>query len=80
VIDNWLYEYERIVSFAVVEYPNSNLPPRLTLYTRSIFAPALSIPLEGVDPIDVYELLSEKIEEHEHEEPLMEKIMERFKF
>lgn len=79
-IGDRLYTYERIISFAIVEYMESTIPPRLTLRTRSIFAPELAIPLSGVDAIEIYDILSQEIEEHEHKESAVEHIAELFKF
>lgn len=72
LIDTTLFPYENIVSFCILEFENED--PVLSLRTKSIFAPQLSIPLVGVDPLEIYEVLEYYVQEEEH----LDDIFERF--
>lgn len=74
LIDNTLFPYENIVSFCIFEYENE--PEVLSLRTKSIFAPQLSIPLIGVDPFEVYEILEHFVEEEAHDDGLFERLVD----
>jgi len=74
LIDSTLFPYENIISFCVLEFEDED--PVLSLRTKSIFAPQLSIPLVGVDPYEVYDALSFYLEEELHEEGLFERLVD----
>ncbi|MBL1434120.1 hypothetical protein COB87_000910 [Candidatus Wolfebacteria bacterium] len=74
LIDSTLFPYENIVSFCVLEYEDEH--PVLSLRTKSIFAPQLSIPLIGVDPFEIYEVLDYYVQEEAHEEGLLDRLVD----
>lgn len=65
-----LYPYENIMSFSMVEYLDETLPPALSLKTTGIFAPHLLIPLEDVDPDEVFEYMEQHVRHEVHEPTL----------
>lgn len=74
VIDETLYPYENILSFCIFEYPDE--PPVLSLRTKSVFAPQLSIPITHADPYDVYDVLAFYVEEEEHDDSIFERVVD----
>lgn len=76
MIDETLYEYDRIISFSVLEYIDPNRPPALSLRTHYLLAPHLLIPIADYDPLEVYEFFAEHMEEGRHEESLVERVIE----
>jgi len=74
LLDSTLFPYENIISFCVLEFEDED--PVLSLRTKSIFAPQLSIPLVGVDPYEIYDTLSLYIEEDIHEEGLFDRLVD----
>ena len=73
-LDNTLYPYENILSFCILEFENE--PPVLSLRTKSIFTPQLSIPIIDVDPYDVYDILEFFVEEDLHEEGVFDRLVD----
>lgn len=73
-IDTTLFPYENIISFCIFEYEDE--PEVLSLRTKSIFAPQLSIPLIGVDPLEVYEVLEYFVHEEAHDDGLFERLVD----
>jgi len=74
LIDNTLFPYENIMSFCIFEYEDE--PEVLSLRTKSIFAPQLSIPLIDVDPFEVYEVLEYYVHEEAHDDGLFERLVD----
>lgn len=74
LIDATLFPYENIISFCVLEFENED--PVLSLRTKSIFAPQLSIPLVDVDPYEVYDTLAFYVQEDLHEEGMFERLVD----
>lgn len=74
LIDSTLFPYENIVSFCVLEFENED--PVLSLRTKSIFAPQLSIPLNGVDPYEVFDILEYYVQEDIHEEGILDRLVD----
>ena len=76
MIDENLYEYDRIVSFSVLEYLDPERPAALSIHTRYPLAPHLLIPITGHDPEQVYEFFAEHIEEGRHDESVVDRIID----
>tara|TARA_B100000745_G_scaffold300439_1_gene254407 strand:+ start:4755 stop:5222 length:468 start_codon:yes stop_codon:yes gene_type:complete len=75
LIDSTLFPYENIISFCILEFENED--PVLSLRTKSIFAPQLSIPLpEGIDPYEVFDVLEYYVQEEEHLDGLFERFVD----
>lgn len=74
LIDNTLFPYDNILSFCI--FDNEDEPATLSLRTKSIFAPQLSIPIVGIDPYEVYETLTFFIEEEVHEEGIFDRLVD----
>lgn len=79
VIDNDMWPYDSVISFSMIEYLDETLPPFLSVKTRSILVPHLSIPVEGVDVDAVYEFLSAHLVEEDHKITPAEYIIELFR-
>jgi hypothetical protein len=77
-IDDSLYLYDTMLHFSVLEYPDTDLPPALSIKTRSVFSPHLLIPLTGVDPDAVYAYISLHLEEGHHETSIVDRLVEMF--
>lgn len=74
-IDDVLYPYNSLESFAVDEL-SPNHTPKLILESRKAFAPKLVIPLEGVDADEVHDFIARFLPEDDHIEPLSHRVME----
>lgn len=61
-----LHPYERMRSFAILEYIEGDKPPVLSLKTEHWLAPHLLIPLNGVDADALYDYLLDRVDEGEH--------------
>jgi len=79
MVDTDVWSYDSVISFSMIEYLDETLPPFLSVKTRSIIVPHLSIPLEGVDVDAVYAFLSAHLEEDEHKLTVAEYIIELFR-
>ena len=60
------HPYARMESFSVLEDIEGELPPLLSIRTRSLLSPHLVIPLEGVDADTVYRYFLANVDEGEH--------------
>jgi hypothetical protein len=78
MIDDRLYPYDTMLHFSVLEYPDTDLPPALSIKTRSLLAPHLLIPLHDTDPDAVYEYLLNHLEEGNHETSFVDRLVELF--
>ncbi len=77
-IGHELHPYQRMRSFAVLEYPDAaDVPPVLSIKTEHWLAPHLLIPLNGVDADALYAYLLERVEEGEHP-PTMADVVARW--
>lgn len=77
-IDERLYPYDTMLHFSVLEYPDHDLPPALSIKTRSLLTPHLLVPIVGVDPDEVYEYISHHLEEGRHETSVIDRMVEMF--
>lgn len=76
LIDNNLYPYSNMLHFSVLEYPDPTLPPSLSIKTKSLLSPHLLIPIDGPDPLDVYEYVLNHLPDGKHEESVIDRIVE----
>ncbi len=76
MVDDNLYAYDRILTFSVLEYLDPKRPPALSLRTTYPLAPHLLLPIEGHDPLDIYEFFAEHVEEGRHDESVVDRIIE----
>ena len=76
VIDDNLYPYASMLHFSVLEYIDPALPPALSIKTKNLLAPHLLIPIVGPDPIDVYEYISNHLDEGNHHESVMDRLVD----
>jgi hypothetical protein len=74
-VDDKLYPYQALTSFAVDER-SVNHTPKLLIEFKSHFAPTLIIPLENVDADHVHDYLLDYLPEEEHFEPVSHRVME----
>ncbi len=79
VVDNDEWPYDSIISFSMIEYLDETLPPFLSIKTRSILVPHLSIPVEDVDVDEVYAFLSAHLVEEDHKITPTEYLIELFR-
>lgn len=77
-IENKIFIYSDLDSFWVHYSPP--FYKLLTLKSKKIFMPFLSIPLGDVDPNVVREILIKFIKEKQQEEPFLDNIMKRMRF
>lgn len=75
-INSILYPFENMISFSILEYIDPETPPTLSIHTRSILSPHLVIPLVGVDPIDVYEILEAHVDVDMHHDGVVERMVD----
>ncbi len=73
-----LYPYDTMLHFSVLEYPDHDLPPALSIKTRSLLTPHLLVPLVDVDIDDVYEYISIHLAEGNHEASIIDRMVEMF--
>lgn len=66
VIGNELHRFEHMISFCALEDVEGELPPTLSIKTRSWRSPHLIIPLAGVDADLVYAHFLHSVDEDEH--------------
>ncbi len=72
-IENQLYPFERIKSFFV----RTDTSPALFIKSERVFMPMLSMPLNGVSPMEVRQvMLSKNIPEEEMQEHFSERVIE----
>lgn len=76
VIDQNLYPYEDMLSFAVLEYADETMPPSLSIKTKRFMAPHLLIPIVGHDPVQIYEFFKAEIPEGKHHESVFDHLIE----
>ncbi len=75
VINNALFPYQTLESFDIHDHLHT---PRLMVKSQKVVMPYLVIPIEGVHPEDVREMLAERIPEVDIPESLSEKLMAVF--
>lgn len=75
-INSTLYRFENMISFSILEYIDPNIPPTLSIKTKSILAPQLIIPLTDVDPVDVYEILEAHVDFDMHNQGFIERVVD----
>ena len=61
-----LHEFEKMISFSVLEDVKGELPPMLSIKTESWLSPHLIIPLNEVDVDVVYDYFLQHVNEEEH--------------
>lgn len=76
MIDENLYEYDSILSFSVLEYIDPKLPTVLSLKTKKPLAPHLLIPIADYDPLEIYEFFEEHIEEGQHDQSIVDRVID----
>ena len=72
-----LHRWDHIIAFWV-EDEHEHIPPLLLVDTTKFMSPNLIIPLEDIDPREVREFLSQRVEERPMKEPVSHKILEFF--
>ncbi len=75
-IDENLYSYGSMLHFSILEYIDPTMPPALSIKTSHLLAPHLLIPIVGPDPDEVYEYISQHLEEGNHHESVMDRLVE----
>lgn len=75
VIDENLYSYDSMLSFAVLEYADESMPPSLSIKTKHFLAPHLLIPIIGHDPVEIYDLFVAHIPEGNHHESVFDHLI-----
>jgi len=75
-IDDNLYSYDSMLHFSILEYIDPATPPALSIKTNHLLAPHLLIPITGPDPDDVYEYISQHLEEGNHHQSVMDRFIE----
>ena len=70
VIGEEFHPYERMESFSILEDPEDELPPLLSIKTKSWLSPHLVIPLEHVDGEAIYLHFLERVPEDAHHHTL----------
>ena len=65
VVNHELFPFETAKTFWVFE--NENFPPYISLETRTFISPHVHIPLDGVDPEEMRDLLARFLPEEKHE-------------
>jgi hypothetical protein len=76
VIDESLYLYKDMLSFAVMEYADETLPPSLSIRTKHLFAPHLMIPIVNHDPVQIYDFFLAQVPLGEHHESVFDHLIE----
>jgi hypothetical protein len=61
-----LHPFDNMISFSVLEDVDGELPPMLSIKTRSWLSPHLIIPLEGIDTDKIYAYFLAHVDEDEH--------------
>ena len=70
------YPYQTLESFWVHDHPETQ--PKLFIKSKKFFVPLIIIPIAGVNPDDIREMLLHVLIEEEHHESLAEHIMHWF--
>ncbi len=76
VIDQNLYPYSNMLHFSVLEYADPSWPPSLSIKTKSLIVPHLLIPIEGPDPLAVYEYVLNHLPEGRHDQSIIDRLVE----
>ncbi|MEK7602556.1 MAG: hypothetical protein AAB472_03665 [Patescibacteria group bacterium] len=76
VIDRSLYPYDSMISFSVLEYIDEEMPPSLSIKTKSLLSPHLMIPIMEHDPVDIYEFFLTQVPEGRHHESVFDRLIE----
>jgi len=76
-VNDTLYLYNTLKSFWVEE---NNEEPKILIQSEKVLMPYIIIPLGDTDPDIVREFLLNYLEEEEHREPLLQKLMEYLGF
>ena len=79
IIEKTLYPYVNLESFWVADHHEFD-EPKLIIKSTKVVMPYIIIPLVGIDPEEVHEVLQTVIAEEEHHEPLAHKLMEYLGF
>lgn len=74
-IDTTLYPFQTLKSFGIEELTPEHTP-RLIFRSKKLFAMDIIIPLEHVHANEVHDFLINFLEEDDHSEPLIHKVME----
>ena len=74
-IDDTLYPYSSLEWFSIDEL-SPNHVPKLILNPKHFFAPVIVIPILDVDPDEVHDFLIAFLDEEDHPEPVIHRIME----
>lgn len=77
-IDHRFYPFDLMHSFSVIEYLDEAEPLVLSIKTHSLLVPHLMIPLVDINPDAVYALFFAYVEEGDHPETLVDRIVEFF--
>ena len=75
-IDTNLYPYDNMLHFSVLEYADPTWPPALSIKTKSLIVPHLLIPIERHDPLEVYEYVLNHLPEGDHEQSVIDRIVD----
>jgi hypothetical protein len=75
-IDTNLYPFSNMLHFSVLEYADPSWPPSLSVKTKSLLVPHLLIPIEGPDPLDVYEYVLNHLPEGRHDESVIDRLVD----
>lgn len=75
VVDQSLYPYEDMLSFAVLEYADESMPPSLSIKTRHPLAPHILIPIIDHDPVQIYEIFLAEIPEGRHDQSVFDHLI-----
>lgn len=76
LVDNHLFRYDDMLHFSVLEYIDESLPPALSIKTKHFLAPHLLIPIVDHDPIEIYEYMTQHLEEGKHDESPIDRLIE----
>lgn len=77
-IDDKLFHYDTMLHFSVLEYMEKDIPPALSIKTRSVFTPHLLVPLTTVDPDEIYDFVSMHVAEGRHDQSVMDRLVDTF--
>ncbi len=66
MIGDEFHPYSRMESFSILEDPDDELPPLLSIKTHSWFSPHLVLPLDDIDAEAVYLHFLERVAEDAH--------------
>lgn len=77
-IDGRLLPFGSMVSFSAIEYltEDGSTVPVLSLRTKRVLMPLLTVPLSGAPVDDVLLFLDERVPLHAHEESVIERVIE----